>query len=468
MGDSSLICQLGLTVELSLYFIVSIVVPPKRGRPKSHPYQPAPRRSTRQVIMASRQEQDGGPAPLPDDQPPQPAVPQAPQVVPQAPQVQVEPVPSTSQVNPGPVQSATQVEASQSQVVSRQEFQELQQGVSSIREMISSFFASVNPMSSGPTPAPRAGAQVSDVVPASPIPVIVSQPVSSMSGDPRLPAQNFARAEDNVDQVVRLAASQHIQSIVQGPDPGKPRGEKPSHQLDGKVKQSVIQDIWEDKYVDLNLLLDKKVEPYRPLKLVVDEHGEHQYIPVNNTKEISTIGIWSRAFDIYTSLYSRKFPDQTHNLLTYSNKIKDLAFENGDFVKYDREFRMTRSKYNLPWEIPDMELWGHCSLAGIKTQINKINTALKLNNEKPFLGSPSSGGGKDKLKHPKGYCYNYHNKGRCGRPNCNFIHTCYATGCNQEHSAITIQLNNIPTLFLQVLLMHKLSFWNVFILNIIN
>ena len=409
-------------------------MPPKRGRPKSHPYKPVPRRSSRQAMRANREEREEGPALPPDNQPPPP------EVLPPS----SDPVPSTSQVA-HPVVSQVTIPSTgdniqEQAVVSRREFQELQAGVSSIRDMISGFFASVNPMSQGQASVPRAVAP-SEVRPASPVPVVVSQPVSVMRGDPRLPAPTpLSAEEDNVNQVVRLAASQHIQSIVQGPDPGKPRGEKPSHQLDGKVKQSVIQDIWEDKYVDLNLLLDRKVEPYRPLRLVVDEFGDHQYVPVNNTKEISTIGVWSRAFDIYHSLYSRKFPDQTHNLLTYSNKIKDLAFENGDFVKYDREFRMTRAKYNLPWEVPDMELWGHCSLAGIKTQINKINNALKFNNDKPFPGSPSNGGNKDnkdRLKHPKGYCYTYHNHGRCGRTKCNFIHSCYAPGCNQDHPAYT-------------------------------
>lgn len=424
-----------MTPFYCMYSICLVVPPkPKRGRPKSHPYQPAPRRSTRQIILATREERDGGPAPPPDNPPP-----------PQ--EERAEPIPSTSQVTvqvqgfqeptPGP-SGVTNHQTG----VSRQEFQELQAGVSSIREMMTSFFSSFNPLATPQVPAPRAEPPTSnDVLNANPIPVVVSQPLSSIRGDPRLsPPEQPRNVNDQVDQVVRLAASQHIQSVVQGPEPGKPRGEKPSHQLDGKVKQTLIQEIWEDKYVDLNMLLDKKVDPLRPLKLVVDESGEHQYVPVNNTKEISTIGVWSRAFDIYMSLYSRKFPDQTHNLLTYSNKIKDLAFENGDFIKYDREFRMTRSKYCLPWEIPDMELWGQCSLYGIRNQIHKINNALKLNNDKPFLGSATSGGAnnnKDRLKHPKGYCFTYHNKGRCGRSSCNFLHTCYAPGCNQEHPATT-------------------------------
>ena len=71
-------------------------------------------------------------------------------------------------------------------------------------------------------------------------------------------------------------------------------------------------------------LLDKKQNTYQPLQLVVNESGEQQWVPIKSTKEIATIEQWSRAFDVFLSVYSRKYPEQTHNLLTYSSKVKDL------------------------------------------------------------------------------------------------------------------------------------------------
>ena len=410
-------------------------MPPKsnKGKSRPHPYK-GNRKSARQAELAE-------------------------QVQVQATETQVrheesgqEPTPSTSSgvthgdgtsgttsqevINiPGPAAAQTQV--SGEPPVSRQEFQELRDNLASIKDFMSSFFAN---SSQNTNQSPTQQVPQSTSVTGSHIPVLITPPHN---------AQQLARpvmANQAVDQVVQQAVSQHVQAVTHDLVVGSPSFDKPSLQIDRKVSTKIMNEIWENKYVELIDLLDKKEDTAMPLNLVINESGEQHWVPVRSTKEISSIGQWSRAFDIYLCIYSRKYPEQTHNLLAYASKVKDLAYDNGDYVRYDREFRISRARYNIPWETPDLELWYKCSQAGLKSQLEKVTNLVK-NQDQSFRSNnntndTTSQNNKPKLKHPTGACFNYHNKGRCSRANCRFSHRCYASGCNQEHPASTCPIIN--------------------------
>ena len=437
-------------------------MPPKSSKgnkKKSHPYQGGDRRSARQVVLATREEtihaEDGTQVrDNPVEQPPTPSTSSG-----GAQQVDIQPVPSVPHQQPMEAQTSQQqaIPSTSTQpillpipstsaailpgepVVSRQEFLDLKESFVSMKNSMSNFFSSFE--SRYPSNPPQSAARPSAAA-GSPIPVLVSQ------GDQVPVRVEQSPANSMVDQVVQQAVHQHVKAITQGIAGGKTISDKPSLQVDRKVSTKLTQDIWENKYVDFQELLDKKQDSFQPLQLVISETGEQQWVPLRTTKEISSIGQWSRAFDIYLSVYSRKFPEQTHNLLTYSTRIKDLAFNNGDYLRYDREFRISRARYNVPWEIPNLELWYQCSQAGLKNQLDKVTNIVK-NNDQPFHATNAANTSaaslqpqpnKPKLKHPTGFCFTYHNKGRCGRGNCRFSHSCYAPGCNQEHPAYTCPL----------------------------
>ena len=452
----------------------------KAAKNKSHPYKEATRHSTRRPKPSTRYADSGNDnVETPEDV----------QVIPlqndtqanNIPQahthdrdtVQQQPSTSTNQTNhtvptqvPGPSVITSQPSQSQiQQPVTRQEFDQLRGTMSSIRDMFNNFMASYVPPSTPPTQTGGSGSlstsNASNVFqqPAS-LPVssvIINQPGPSVSVDPNLPGPSglSSQTQGAASSVLEQAVAAHIRSISEGQATGKTPSDKVSHQLDRKIPQSVVQDIWDNKYVDLELLIDNNEDPEAPMvfKAVnTNEYGQIlQVVKPKKPKGITNISQWSYAFDIYISLYTRKYYHETHNLLTYSNKVKQVHSKGGDFIKYDEEFRKSRAKYGIPWETPDLELLVECNQAGLQNQIiNIINSLNKTTNVNlPFPASPfpatlpSDKPDLPKPRHPSGACYNFHNTGRCGRVRCNFSHLCYNTGCGQEHPVF--KCSNTPS-----------------------
>ena len=372
-----------------------------------------------------------------------------------------EPQPSTSRANvdeAGPVNDVTLNQVNSN--VSRTEFQQLKDSMSSMRDMLSNFMANFNPMANNSNSdltndlslQPHAFQRPPTVPVAAP--VVVQQPPSSQAGDANLPGTrpHTVSTDQAASSLLNQALSAHMQSVS-----GDRLGGKTdvSYQLDRNIPHQLMQDIWEDKFVDLELLIDKKDDPTAPmtLKSIQTDHlGEIvQLVKPKPPKGITNIDQWSHAFNIYTSMYTRKYQSQTHNLLTYAAKVRELASKGGDYIRYDEEFRRSRSRYGTPWEIPDLQLWVDCNQAGLQTQvINIINSLNKSNNinlpfqvpptniNLPFQVPPTNDPKPTKQSiHPNGACYTYHNQGRCGRTDCKFSHICYNKGCGQEHSVFT-------------------------------
>ena len=367
-----------------------------------------------------------------------------------------EPQPGTSSDTGGNSQPQSVSTVPQLQVnsgVSRHEFDQMKDSMSSMKEMLSNFMSKFSPSSQSQNnnqqaaQAPHAF-QRPDSVPVEGL-VVTQQPLPINVNDQNLPIIQPITIDNNhaAANIVGQAMNAHVQNISgNNATLGKPKGDK-SYQLDRKIPQYVMQDIWEDKLVDLELLLDKKQDPTAPMVLKTvqsDNLGELvQVVKPKPPKTIVNIDQWTYAFDIYISMYTRKYWHETHNLLTYSNKVKELAAKGGDFLRYDEEFRKMRARYGTPWETPDLELWVDCHQAALPSQvmniINTLNQHTSLNSPfrpptKPITLPDSTPDLSDipKPRHPNGACYTYHNKGRCGRAQCKFSHLCYQ--CGQKHS----------------------------------
>ena len=361
--------------------------------------------------------------------------------------------------------------------VSRDEFNNLKESMNSMKQMFSTFMSTFQPSSSNNNadsqPSPAAGSAVH--VPFGPplsVPInntITSQPVSQISSDSNIHRTfNVPSAEQAANDIVNRAVQEHVRAVSDGKATSKGESDRISYQLDRKIPQAVMRDIWDDKFVDLELLIDKEDNPDLPMVMKTVHSNELgqivQLVKPKQPKGILDIAQWSRAFDVYMSIYTRKFYMETPNLLTYSHKVKELASKGGDFLRYDTEFRKARSRYGSPWEVPDLELLVDCNQAGLQHQILKVINTLKNGGEpiptpiqsfptpsQPFptqsIPAPSQPFPSDHTslpnlpRHPPGYCYTYHNRGRCGRTNCKFSHRCYNPGCNENHSVFTCPLS---------------------------
>ena len=272
---------------------------------------------------------------------------------------------------------------------------------------------------------------------------------SSMVIDPT-PGVSFAVPSTSqvIDDVVHSAVNNHLSSIV---NPGECFAKtKVSYQVDRRIPEKTLQLIWEDQYVDLATMIPKEVDPETPLQLIHGKPGEPAtWAPVKSDKIISSISQWSDLFDIYVAAYSRKHPSQTPNLLTHKFNVIQLNSEGSDFLFYDIEFRKARAKFGIPWENPDMQLWvkaankgiqrslamaiGSSNVPNIQSTSGSQNIPNKSNNQPFRQGKGSNSGAGNKLRHPSGYCFHFHNK-RCGKTNCRFLHQCWMPGCGEKHS----------------------------------
>lgn len=251
----------------------------------------------------------------------------------------------------------------------------------------------------------------------------------------------------NTEDAVQSAVNYHLSSIV---NPGESFNHaKVSYQVDRRIPDKTLQAIWEDKYIDLTNMIPKEVDPDAPLQLVQGKPGEAAtWAPVKSSKFIDNISQWSDLFDIYVAAYSRKHPGQTPNLMTHKFNVTQLASDGADFLFYDVEFRKAHAKYGIPWENPDMQLWVKAANKGIQSSLalaigsNQVTSnvsnvtqsqSVKSQNNSFRSNKGSSAGSGNKLRHPSGYCFHFHNK-RCGKTNCRFLHQCWMPGCGERHS----------------------------------
>ena len=456
---------------------------PPKGSKRSHPYNEVPRQSTRKQSVAKRrqnadptQEASGNEAA--GNQVAPEVIVNEPQPQPSTSQSVNQNVPDTSQslINDSTASqsvsapndsrgsdshhvdnSNVNLSVQQNSNVTRQEFNQLSDSMNSIKNMFNTFMATFKPGSNVPnvndmSQSGQPQSQLPFGLPAS-VPIsspIVSQPSSTITRDPNMRAAVQVSAnEQAANDIVQQAVQEHIRTVSDGRATGKNDTDRISYQLDRKIPQSVMQDIWEDRYVDLELLVDKKDNSDSPMVMKSVHSNEFgqvlQLVKAKQPKGIVDIAQWSKAFDVYISIYTRKYYHQTPNLLTYSHKVKELASKGGDFLRYDEEFRKARARFSSPWEVPDLELLVDCNQAGLHNQILKVITTLQnggeivTTNSQPFPSDPTPQ--KRFNKHPPGYCYTYHNNGRCGRTNCKFSHKCYNTGCNKTHSVFTCPLS---------------------------
>ena len=342
------------------------------------------------------------------------------------------------------------------QFVSRNEFSQLQK---SMNEMSSVFNSLISALQSGSgvqsavvTRQPVASAGVNAIVNQPQAAAVLPGLQNITNPDSEMPSTSYAvdnqvpSTSQDVDMVVQSAVNDHLSSIV---NPGesfcKP---KVSYQVDRRIPEKTLQLIWEDQFVDLTTMIPKEIDPEAPMQLIQGKPGEPAtWAPVKPDKMISSISQWSELFDVYVAAYSRKHPDQTPNLLTHKANVIQLNSEGADYMFYDIEFRKAHSKFGIPWENPDMQLWVKAANKGIQRSLalaigNNSSSNVSVNSSggynksanQPFRPSKgSSSGAGNKLRHPSGYCFHFHNK-RCGKSNCRFLHQCWMPGCGEKHS----------------------------------
>ena len=174
------------------------------------------------------------------------------------------------------------------------------------------------------------------------------------------------------------------------------RGESGS-MLDDHLTTPVRNKIQDGEYVELSSLL-------------LGYGGLADGISADERKKdakVLTHAQWLIAFNVYSSCYIERHPDQARGLLKYADNILRLHDLKSDWLGYDRRFRAQRAM--LPAAYPWEKL---CSDLFLTSMATKGPAKTRATGEKRFSG----------------VCFAF-NDDACGRgPACTFQHKCKQCG----------------------------------------
>lgn len=222
-------------------------------------------------------------------------------------------------------------------------------------------------------------------------------------------------------------------SAVEITGPGKPitpNSELPSQLFTrksgsslGRVTQRVREKILTNEYFDLGILLENPHQPSAHANYIVGMDQETglptiTYTSVSKPNTITTYGQWSRAFRIFISVYTQKFPLEAPALMKYMQVVESIAREGGNWKLYDENFRYDRQTSGASWDQFDFELFAYAN----------------LNRGGPNSGSDGTkkGAGQEQSKqpYPKGFCFKFQEGAACNGT-CGYKHEC--PNCGGPH-----------------------------------
>ena len=179
--------------------------------------------------------------------------------------------------------------------------------------------------------------------------------------------------------------------------------------LDARVPKGIKQQIWADEYVDMALLLKPNEADQFDLSLSNPTSGPALCLVPKKKAKIDTIDTWSKAFNIYMSIYLEKHHDQAKPLLKYVQIVRHLASQGGDFVTFDENVRYLRQSSSVPWDTYHSELYVEALVPRIAVPNPQVTNQSTI---------------------PRGYCFPFHSGKFCS--GCQFSHMCPT--CHQAHS----------------------------------
>ena len=222
--------------------------------------------------------------------------------------------------------------------------------------------------------------------------------------------------------------------------------------LSDKIKNKITS----DQFVPLSQLLPNNNEETITLNLNQSQDGPLFQIASKQaeSKKITNIHTWSRAFETFVAVYSEAHPTSTPALMKYASVIRDLDLHHGFNASsfYDETFRkFKQSNPNWPWNALHPEIWIR-STSMNKVEKSRIQTYQQRSN--PYNNSKRVQSQNQKempqnhynshrnYKQPfrQNLCYAYAYKGMCSFRNCRYRHECPI--CHGPHPKSVCEPNN--------------------------
>ena len=181
-----------------------------------------------------------------------------------------------------------------------------------------------------------------------------------------------------------------------------------------EVPIRIKEQIWSYKYIDFAVLLSPDTDQEYSLAFMNDQVQPTLKLRAKSKRTLKEHE-WCDAFDTFLSVYTRKYPEQLNELLTYGQTIKGMMRRNENWRFYDKQFRTTREYSRCSWS----EL--------------RVDLMLQAHSQSKKLRTESRNETTRKEQIPVGHCYRYHTPGRkCNNGViCSFKHSCVR--CNKNH-----------------------------------
>lgn len=199
-----------------------------------------------------------------------------------------------------------------------------------------------------------------------------------------------------------------------------------------EVTQKMKAKIWSQEYTDLSKLYFGNDETDVEISVRKTSQETIKSIKRQPQRVINNIMTWSRAFQIYASVYTLKYPSEASQMFQYMSLVQSLANKFTNWYQYDMKFCTLRSRQSLPWGSLHTDTYLYISLM---TPANPFRSQLSSNTIKR-TNRPSSAPDHPRSPNPQvfreGFCWTYQKQGRCVKPNCPHTHKCSV--CNGKHA----------------------------------
>ena len=241
-----------------------------------------------------------------------------------------------------------------------------------------------------------------------------------------MPSTSFAPAISSHIQSEPLAGPEQIKntalnSVLKQSMPGEPTKQQDAPEpkislhtfnetIGPHVPDTVREDIWAHKNVDLTLLLPIYLKPLQK------PESPKQKV------EMTTIEQWTSAFIVYVGIYAEKFPLETTGLMKHMEVVRELGNRGGQaWQLYDSNFRQYRAQNPsaLKWGYFLGETWNR---AVVENNFSKSKNPKSFQQQNTFRNNSQI---------TKGCCFNYNQQGFCTFQGCKYNHICAL--CKKGH-----------------------------------
>ena len=213
-----------------------------------------------------------------------------------------------------------------------------------------------------------------------------------------------------------------------------------SELLNEEVTDKWKKKIWQRQFIDFHKLYYGKDDSHVEMVVRKTKSNATTSVSKKPQRKITNILSWSRAFQLYASIYCIKYPDEASGMFQYMTLIQTMAKKSPNWQTYDIKFRKLRKHRPLPWSKLHLRAHVYSSLAVVpkgNSQNNSGGFRPNGNNFRPSGQTPNR-------IFKKGYCWEFQRLGKCTRKPCNRTHKCSL--CEGPHGGTSCPNNTKPNM----------------------